>query len=68
VIRYLSQTHDARVERFVLLSPANLTYMTSGTTEREKQIVRGYMSTGRAEQMLPFALMGWAPCVERTAH
>lgn len=68
VIRYLSKTHDARVERFVLLSPANLTYMTSGTTERERQIVRDYMATGRAEEMLPFALMGWAPCVARTAH
>ncbi|MBQ9003425.1 MAG: alpha/beta fold hydrolase [Eggerthellaceae bacterium] len=68
VIRYLSQTHDPRVERFILLSPANMTYMTSGTTEREKQIVRDYMATGRAEEMLPFALMGWAPCVARTAH
>ncbi|MBE6472288.1 MAG: alpha/beta fold hydrolase [Coriobacteriaceae bacterium] len=68
VIRYLSQTHDPRVERFVLLSPANMTYMTSGTTEREKATVREYMASGRAEEMLPFALMGWAPCVARTAH
>lgn len=68
VIRYLSQTHDPRVEKFILLSPANLTYMTSGTTEREKQIVCDYMATGREEEMLPFALMGWAPCVARTAH
>ena len=26
------------------------------------------MASGRAEQMLPFALMGWAPCVARTAY
>ena len=58
VIRYLSETHDCRVERFILLSPANLTHMTSGTTDREKQIVRNYMAAGRAEEMLPFALMG----------
>lgn len=68
VIRYLSETHDARVEKFILLSPANVKHMTSGTTEREKQIVRDYMREGRAEEMLPFALMGWAPCVARTAH
>lgn len=68
VIRYLSQTHDARVERFILLSPANIAYLTSWTTEQEKQIVREYMATGREEEMLPFALMGWAPCVARTAH
>jgi len=68
VIRYLSETHDSRVERFILLSPANMTHMTSGTTEREKQIVRDYMATGRSEEMLPFVLMGWAPCMARTAH
>ncbi|MBO7702756.1 MAG: alpha/beta fold hydrolase [Eggerthellaceae bacterium] len=68
VIRYLSQTRDPRVEKFILLSPANITYMTSGTTEREKAVVREYMATGRDEEMLPFALMGWAPCVARTAH
>ncbi|MBP3892598.1 MAG: alpha/beta fold hydrolase [Atopobiaceae bacterium] len=68
VIRYLSQTRDPRVERFILLSPANLSYMTSSTTERERQLVKEYMATDRAEQMLPFALMGWAPCVARTAH
>lgn len=68
VIRYLSETHDPRVERFILLSPANLTHMTSVTTERERQIVREYMASGRAEEMLPFALMGWAPCVVRTAY
>ena len=39
----------------------------SGTTEREKQIVRDYMATGRSEEMLPFILMGWAPCIARTA-
>ncbi|WP_350455101.1 alpha/beta fold hydrolase [Slackia heliotrinireducens] len=68
VIRYLSETHDPRVERFMLLSPANLTHMTSGTSEEQRALVREYMATGRAEEMLPFALMGWAPCVARTAH
>ncbi|MBQ9002717.1 MAG: alpha/beta fold hydrolase [Eggerthellaceae bacterium] len=68
VMRYLSETRDERVERFILLSPANVTYMTSGTTDRERQMVRDYMASGRAEDMLPFALMGWAPCVARTAH
>ena len=68
VIRYLSKTRDPRVERFILLSPADVTHMTSGTTEHEKQIVRKYMACGREEEMLPFALMGWAPCVARTAH
>lgn len=42
--------------------------MTSGTTERERAIVREYMATSRSEEMLPFAFMGWVPCVARTAH
>lgn len=42
--------------------------MTSGTTERERAIVREYMATDRSEEMLPFAFMGWVPCVARTAH
>ena len=67
VVHYLSGNHDARVEHFVLLSPANVSYMVSGTTEREKQIVREYMATGRSEEMSPFVLMGWAPCIARTA-
>ena len=40
VIYYLSRHHDPRVEHFFLLSPANLTYMISSVTEREKQIKR----------------------------
>lgn len=37
VIYYLSRHHDERVEHFFLLSPANLTYMMSGVTNREKR-------------------------------
>ena len=33
-IYYLSRHHDKRIERFFLLSPANLSYMMSGVTER----------------------------------
>lgn len=38
VIHYLSENHDERVEHFILLSPANLTHMMSGVTERKKEI------------------------------
>ncbi|MBR0097875.1 MAG: DUF1749 domain-containing protein [Synergistaceae bacterium] len=45
VIYYLSRHHDesnsssARLAHFFLLSPANLSYMTSGATERKKYII-----------------------------
>lgn len=34
VIYYLSRHHDKRVDHFLLLSPANLDYMTAGVTPR----------------------------------
>lgn len=67
VIYYLSRHHDERVEHFFLLSPANLTYMMSGVTEREKQIIQTQVERGDGEKMLPFPFMGWVECIADTA-
>ena len=67
VICYLSRHHDSRVERFFLLSPANLSYMMSGVTEREKQVIREMVGSGRGNEMLPFPFMGWVECIAYTA-
>ena len=67
VIYYLSRHHDARVEHFFLLSPANLTYMMSGVTEREKQLIRTQVERGDGDKMLPFPFMGWVECIANTA-
>ena len=67
VIYYLSRHHDLRVEHFFLLSPANLTYMMSGVTEREKRIIKQQVELGRGEKMLPFPFMGWVECIADTA-
>ena len=68
VIYYLSRHHDQRVEHFLLLSPANLTHMTSDTSEREKQIVKQMVETGHGQEFLPFYFMGWLPCYADTAY
>ena len=68
VIYYLSHNHDARVEHFLLLSPANLTYMMSSVTEREKQIIRDMVERGDGDKMLPFPFMGWVECIAYTAY
>ena len=68
VIYYLSRHHDARVEKFILLSPANLTYMMSGVTEREKRIVKTWVERGDGQKLLPFYFMGWVTCVADTAY
>ncbi len=67
VIYYLSRHHDQRVERFFLLSPANLDYMMSGVTEREKQTIRSQVERGDGNRMLPFPYMGWVECIANTA-
>lgn len=68
VIYYLSHNHDKRVEHFLLLSPANLTYMMSGVTEREKQVIRDMAERGDGNKMLPFPFMGWVECIAYTAY
>ncbi|MBR1672355.1 MAG: DUF1749 domain-containing protein [Fretibacterium sp.] len=68
VIYYLSRHHDKRVERFILFSPANLTYLTGGVTEAEKRTVREQVARGDGQKRLPFCLLGWIPCVADTAY
>ena len=59
VIYYLSRHHDPRVEHFFLLSPANLTYMMSGVSSLEKQMIKDQVERGDGDEMLPFPFMGW---------
>ena len=67
VIYYLSRHHDKRVEHFFLLSPANLTYMMSGVTNREKTLIKEQVESGDGDKMLPFPFMGWVTCIADTA-
>lgn len=67
VLWYLSRHHDAPIEHFLLLSPANLDAMMGGVTSQEKDYIRKMVQEGRGEQMLPFYFMGWVECVARTA-
>ena len=80
VIYYLSRHHDKRVEHFLLLSPANLDYMTSSVTPAQRDIIRQLHERGNAadpamqadkdadKRMLPFLLMGWVECTVGTAY
>ena len=68
VIYYLSRHHDTRVEHFFFLSPANLDYMMSGVTEREKRIIKEQVKNGNENKMLPFPFMGWVECIAGTAY
>ena len=68
VIYYLSGHHDLRVEHFLLLSPANLDYMTSSVSPTERDIIRQLYERGDSDKMLPFLLMGWVECTVATAY
>ena len=68
VIYYLSRHHAPRIEHFFLLSPANLTYMMSGVTGQQKQIIKDQVERGDGEKMLPFPFMGWVECIANTAY
>ena len=63
VIYYLSRHQDAKIDHFFLLSPANLTYMMSGVTDREKKTIKDQVERGEGEKMLPFPFMGWVECI-----
>lgn len=68
VVYYLSRHKDPRVEHFFLLSPANLSYMMSDVTENERTFIKHQVENGDGEKMLPFAFMGWVPCIANTAY
>ena len=69
IIHYLSTHHDKNLpEHFMLLSPANLTYMMKDVTAREKDIIRKMIDYGKGASMLPFYFMGWVVCTADTAN
>ena len=68
VMHYLAEHPKAEVDHFLLLLPANLTYMMSGVSQREKHIIKEMFDRGDGEKMLPFAFMGWVVCIAATAY
>ena len=68
VIYYLSRHHTPRVEHFLLLSPANLDYMTASVTPCQRDLIRQLYDSGHAAEKMPFLLMGWVECTVATAY
>ncbi|MBR1756804.1 MAG: alpha/beta fold hydrolase [Alphaproteobacteria bacterium] len=68
VVYYLSRHNDERVEHFILLSPANLKFLTQVVNEDEKAIIKQQVADGNGQKMLPFEFLGWLPCVADTAY
>jgi pimeloyl-ACP methyl ester carboxylesterase len=67
VIHYLSNHHDNRIDKFILLSPANLRHLTAQVNIYEKQVIKRIIHNGNGQTKLPFELLGWIPCNADTA-
>ena len=68
VIRYLSLHPESETERFILMSPADLTHMTRGVSEGERAYIRHAVKSGRGGEILPFLFMGWLEATANTAY
>ena len=68
VIYYLSKNHDLRVEKYILLSPANITNLVDRNSEKDKNIIKEYKEKGKDNELIPFQLFGWVECITRTAY
>lgn len=68
IIYYLSRHHDKRVEHFIFLSPANVSYLTETVSKRQREIIKDYMSNGMENDIIPFYLFGWVRCTAKTAY
>ncbi|WGE83835.1 DUF1749 domain-containing protein [Actinobacillus equuli] len=68
VIYYLSETQDPRVNKFLLLSPANVTHLTNFVGDTERAYIRQMIEKGQGQKLLPFELFGWLPATADTAY
>ena len=67
-IYYLSRNNDTRISKFIFLSPANIKHLTSVVTQEQRELVLQFREQGLGQEMLPFPLLGWLPCMADTAY
>ncbi|RRK11458.1 alpha/beta fold hydrolase [Lactiplantibacillus garii] len=68
VIHYLANHPRTNVDKFLLLSPANLKRLTDTVPLDARRYVQGLVKRGQGDQLLPFQLFGWLPCTADTAY
>ena len=68
VIRYLAETAEPRVKKFILLSPSNIQHLRNFVPQEQKDFVLAEYQKGNLEKLLPFELFGWLPCLVRTGY
>ncbi len=68
VIYYLARHHDPRIKHFIFLSPANLEYLTSVVTDKEKSAILTQKRRGQGGKRMSFDLLGWIPGTANTDY
>ena len=67
VIHYLSNNKH-NIEHYLLLSPADVSYMTRKDTVEQKHKIAELIRDGRGEEECPYKIMGWLECINYTAN
>lgn len=68
VIHFLAGHPHINIDKFLLISPANLKRLTDTVSPAERQLVHQLVNNNQGSQILPFQLFGWIPCTADTAY
>ena len=68
IIYYLSKNHDSRIEKYILMSPANIIKLLEKNTKEELELIKKYKEQKKDNEILPFLLFGWYQCNVKSAY
>ena len=68
VIYYLSKNHDTRIEKYILLSPAEIKGLLAKNTEEQINVIKELKLKNKDNEIIPFLLFGWYECTVWTAY
>ena len=68
IIYYLSKNHDRRIEKYILMSPANISKLIEKNTKNELNLIKEYKEQNKDNEIIPFLLFGWYQCTTKSAY
>ena len=68
IIYYLSKNHDQRVEKYILMSPANIIKLLEKNSKEELSLIKEYKGQKKDDELIPFLLFGWYECTIKSAY
>jgi alpha/beta superfamily hydrolase len=68
IIYYLSKNHDSRIEKYILISPANIIKLLDSNSKEQLQLIKEYKEQKKDDEIIPFLLFGWYKCNVKSAY